>query len=317
MEFLVPQSGNAAFLDLHLRADGASRERPLNKRKASAALYLGTTKALDLHRNTRGLFKFEGRKNSAQFSHLENHTEWAGLREFTTLEELAHTADKILPPFVAKVAEAAGELAYVKREGGLQTALGLASDRSWLVDREVIVSFESAELRRTEKDRLQRPVLAAISNVGGVPGRPSSFGDQLYGLAVDDAGRLLVIEAKHGDARDQLCWTPAQVAVYANLVSEWIQDDESHANEVLNGMIAQRHEILDIAGPVPQVDVARPVVPVVATTHPVGEAEWVNPRMSRVADSVSRACPALQELQVWQVADAGEIANVGLGNLQS
>jgi hypothetical protein len=100
------------------------------------------------------------------------------------------------------------------------------------------------------------------------PGRryeknPKRFGTSPDILAIDDAGRLLVIEAKPPGALEGIAWGPAQVGFYGSMFGELFKRNDDTAS-VISRMLEQR-VALGLTEP-GRMDLAAPlrIVPVLA-----------------------------------------------------
>jgi hypothetical protein len=144
---------------------------------------------------------------------------------------------------------------------------------------------------------------------------PKRFGNELDTLAVDAAGRLLVIEVKPGSPTPALAWTPCQVAVYTRLTRAWVEQDPSYAREVVEGMLHQRGA-LGLNGSAPALGSPIEIVPVIAVGLPVQNPKVAIRRFQQVQDALWACGEFLDdELEVWGIDADGQLVATGAGSL--
>lgn len=313
-------------LDLHLRGLGGD--------EGHATLYLGLTRVIDLHTDTRGLFRLTGQPGSRSKSVFKpiyeqffdaHWTRWQSPRDLAESSAGRHE-------YLKRAIDIA-EKRYLAKEGQLQASLSSWPDTALLIDRESVIGFGDAKTKERHFEDALEPVkkagvslrtgghawadveIEAAGGSGTTSNRIKRFGGELDALAVDPHGRLLIIEAKHGSDTAGLGWTPAQVAIYLRLFRAWAEHDPDHAHVVLSGMIEQRVRI-GLAGSSPA-SVAMPLelVPTIIVGDPVRNPKVANERMRDVRTALAGAGEELNSLEVWQVDEHLRLTNCGIGNL--
>jgi hypothetical protein len=146
-------------------------------------------------------------------------------------------------------------------------------------------------------------------------GADPRLGEEVDFLAVDELGRLLVVEAKPAEALAGIGWGPAQVRFYAELFARLL-DQDNDAVGVLNAMLEQR-VTLGLASPLVPLVAPVAVVPVLA----IG-AGTVSPqahdRLAGVA-GVLEAVPrhrSVQPLEVWTLDQQGRPVSISLPTME-
>ena len=189
---LVEFGGSGMWaLDLQLR--GLGEERKLYR----AALYVGTTKVLDLHLKGHSF----ALSATATFANPDNGWDpaWERRHDADWFAARWVEVDAYLQVVIEKIMQAGR---YV-REGMVQAAIGRfpATDFT-VIDREAIVSFDSQPEKKACTAELSARWLDALRRVDSPPWwrtRPTSLGDECDVLAVSTTGELLAIEVKpHG-----------------------------------------------------------------------------------------------------------------------
>jgi hypothetical protein len=208
---------------------------------------------------------------------------------------------------------------HVSREGKVQAAMcSMVSTEYGVIQREAAISFASQSI----KDGIVVPLAAAITGaVGdatpeGAPWWPGirdrgvmpSLGTEADVLALDPAGRLLVIEVKPAAEIKGLAWGPAQVRLYADLFASWLDADEELARDRLAVMADQRRALglLD--------DCWRPatagqlrVLPVLAIGSGQMSREAM-PRIKAIAEALALvhwSSERIDPFEVWLLDDNG------------
>ncbi len=301
------ETGTELGLDLRLRAVPG---RP----GARATLYLGLTQVLHVHHHGADRFRLRGQRGRGFAERLDLALFDDAWEQPQPLGRLARAWPAVMAYVDAAVAAAPSR--YLTAEGRLQARLGRGGPAFTAIDREVVVAFADQGAKDGALAAARGPVEAAREELGGVhrwARRTRAFGDELDVLAVDAAGRVLVVEAKHGADLGGVGFTPAQVAVYRRLLQAWV-DASPSAPDVLDGMLEQAVEIGLVDGPVPRV--ARPLelVPVIALGAPVASPAAADERMRLVRDALAAHAVELPGLEVW-VADGARIERPGLGGL--
>jgi hypothetical protein len=196
----------------------------------------------------------------------------------------------------------------MKREGQVHPLMCSGHHTDYrVIQREAAISFPNVAARSEVVGRLTAKVHAMVTAAGrtddwwpGVRdhGVLPGLGTKVDLIAVDDGGRLLVIEAKPPDAIEGIAWAPAQVQVYAALFAMLAERDGFDA--VLNEMLAQR---VEVGLTNPGAPVAHPVtvVPVVA----IGAGPGSPMTLTRLGE-VAAALDVGARFEVWLLdADGG------------
>lgn len=244
-------------LDLQLR--GLGEETKLYR----AALYVGTTKVLDIHLKGDSF----ALSATATFANPDNGWDlaWEKRHDADWFAARWVEVDAYLQVVIEKIMQAGR---YVK-EGMVQAAIGRypATDFT-VIDREAIVSFDSQPEKKACTSELSARWLDALRRVDSPPWwrtRPTSLGDECDVLAVSKTGELLAIEVKPHTASDKdIAWSVLQAGMYADLFQRWADHAGGKAHEVLHGMAAQRRRIGLASGTAIQLAAPIKVRPVVA-----------------------------------------------------
>ena len=255
---LVEFGGSGMWaLDLQLR--GLGQETKLYR----AALYVGTTKVLDIHLKGHSF----ALSATATFANPDNGWDpaWEKRHDADWYAARWAEVDAYLQVVIEKIMQAGR---YVN-EGMVQAAIGRfpATDFT-VIDREAIVSFDSQPEKKACTAELSARWLDALRRVGSPPWwrtRPTSLGDECDVLAVSKTGELLAIEVKPHTASDKdIAWSVLQAGMYADLFQRWADHAGGKAHEVLHGMAAQRRRIGLASGTAIQLATPIKVRPVVA-----------------------------------------------------
>src|SRR3954451_11238982 len=127
------------------------------------------------------------------------------------------------------------------RRAASKALLGRGTSDFGAIDREVVINFPSQPAKAAALAGEAAGIHAAREQLALTrrwAEKEKAFGDELDLLAVDRAGRVLVVEVKHGTDTGGVGWTPAQVALYLRLCQLWV-DATPWAGSVLNGMLDQ------------------------------------------------------------------------------
>ncbi len=271
-------------------------------RRSWVSLYLGLTSVLDVD-ELGGGFRF--RAHPTHQERGEFKSEWSEWRGMPDLLDVWTDVQAYLERVVHRV-----DRRWLDAEGQVHALLGSGQQRGLtVIDREASVSFRD----QPTKDRLtaqwRQPLVQALAAVGdGAPWatyvQSTPFGTSPDFLAVDDDGRLLVIEAKPPTATAGIVRGPAQVRFYAAMYAYWLAQD-SGAVEVLHQQLAQR-QALGLLPPEGRTQLAEPVtvVPVLAIGPGMTSPEaWA--RLLAVQQALEQAEPSLPQaapLEVWRLS---------------
>ncbi|MCE7888659.1 MAG: hypothetical protein DYH12_02980 [Sorangiineae bacterium PRO1] len=314
---LRPGPHSHPALDLQLRSLG----RPTDVDTcwaAHATLYIGHAQVITLHIDEQCRFSLSGQKGEGADSPFKGIYEdlfdprWEDPQP-DRLADLSRSRTAFIDAIVS-----AARPEQIGKEGALQAALSRWPDKDFVViDRESI----PPGLTDAERRAALAPVEQALLDLqeSGDPwtftrrprdaplppgGRRKNFGTELDALAIDSRGRLLVMEAKHASDTTGVGWTPAQVAVYLRLFrARAARHPEQLA--IVNEMLGQRQR-LGLA-PADSVQLTPPLqmVPVIVIGGELGtSAKAANNRTPLVLDALDRAGEPLEDLELWQVAEA-------------
>jgi hypothetical protein len=234
---LVEFGGSGMWaLDLQLRGLGEARKQ------YRAALYVGTTKVLDLHLKDQS-FALSAHPTFASEANGWD-VAWAQRHDGRWFASRWAEVDNYLQVVIEKIMRAG---TYVK-EGMVQAAIGrFPSTDFTVIDREAIVSFGS----QPEKDACKRELAARWLDAlhrADPPAwwktKPARLGDECDALAVSSGGEILTIEVKPHTASDKdIAWSVLQAGMYADLFQLWADHAGGKAHEVLHDMAAQRNRV--------------------------------------------------------------------------
>ena len=202
------------------------------------------------------------------------------------------------------------------REGVVHAALASGTDPTFrVIQREAGPAFADQATKDLVMSRLTESVHAAMTSTGrtdpwwpGVRdnGVMPSLGAKADALAVDDRGRLLVIEAKPSNEVKGIAWAPAQVLIYSSLFAGLAADPD--AVGILDTMLTDRISV-GLTREGDSLTVPLEVVPVVAIgAGPRSPAAL--PRLRAVHDALADVWDeaGVSPLEVWLLNDQGVIA---------
>jgi hypothetical protein len=255
---LVEFGGSGMWaLDLQLRGLGEARKQ------YRAALYVGTTKVLDLHLKGHS-FALSAHPTFASPANGWDMA-WAQRHDDSWFSDRWSEVDNYLQVVIEKIMQKG---TYVK-EGMVQAAIGrFPSTDFTVIDREAIVSFGSQPEKDACKHELASRWLDALHRVDPPAWwktRPTRLGDECDALAVSRSGEVLAIEVKPHTASDKdIAWSVLQAGMYADLFQLWADQAGGEAHEILHGMAGQRNRIGLSSGSRIQLPAPIKVRPVVA-----------------------------------------------------
>lgn len=267
------------------------------------SLYVGLTSVLDVYsRTTKGVDRFQLRAHTThQAVGLSlPWGKWLALEELPVSEVLSYL----------DTAAAAAETRWTAVEGQVHAVLGREVTAWSIVNREASTSFRDVGTREKRLAPWRAGVTGALVLVDAEPWQvdlqSKSRGVSPDFLAVDDDGRLLVVEAKPGAAPVGIAGSPAQVAVYARALRAWLDQDPVVGRATIESQLAQRVAL----GLSPSRLLAEPI-----TVVPVVVVGWgltstaARTRLERVAQALDRVRPdGVEPLEVYRVSPAGELA---------
>lgn len=278
------------FVNKHHLADIQFRSYP-HTSACRATLYVGLTKVLDVHER-HGAFWLQGKVSDPSWDPA-----WSGKHpaSWFTRYPVAGYVDGA----VRAVAD------QFTKEGAVQAMLCTrAANLLTVVDREAVVGFVDDATRQAIYAELQDPLTNACTPTPSLPWFvPKRFGGELDLLAIDDAGRVLIVEIKPGSATSGITWAPIQATFYARLFRRWAAEAGSQALQIINAMVQQRVELgLSRVSSAPLVEPLE-FVPIVAIGgQPKSPAAL--PRMRHVQAALLSAGVGEQGLEVWEVEEA-------------
>jgi hypothetical protein len=308
----LDSKGPFAFLtrigrEVHL-ADLQFRGSPKTTQR-KATLYCGLTKVIELFEHKDQLW-LEGGK-----FWLDDPENKAGWKESWTTRRPASQwtrgATAQVADFIDRAFRSVG--AQFTNEGAVQAMLCTrASELFSTINREAVIGFQDTPERTHTYAGLQDPLTAAC-NLDPLPkwGVPKTFGGELDLLAVDEHGRLLVIEVKPRSSTAGITWAPLQALFYAELFQAWTQQAGEASAEVLNEMLAQRVALKVERDLGRAVKFPVEVVPVVAIGGQPHSKEAI-PRLSLVREALLKAHPQWANLEVWVVEESVRRESINL-----
>lgn len=278
-------------------------------RICSLSLYAGLSAILTIDERD-GLFRI--RSHATYKAQCGFDEEWAS---WFDREQLAIRMDGIDAYIDRVLADEKIIPRLTNREGEVHAAI-CSGTPIHVIQREATTAFVDQPTKDRIKATLVEPVVTAVQAAGradpwwpGVRDRGvmPSPGLEVDVLALDGAGRLLVIEAKPAGELKGITFSPAQVLVYARLFRRLL--GEPGAAEVLGRMLDDRVAVglTEAAStPTPPVDIV-PVVAIGAGARSPVALE----RLAAVADALAEVWEAsdVAPLEVWMLDETGDIAH--------
>lgn len=221
------RGGDPEVRDVQLRGAG---------NQAELALYVGLTKVLGIRGTSEslGLHTHPTHQSNGPFDPA-----WLKKRPVNDL-----IGD--LPRVLAYLAELKVGSRHRDAEGLVHAALCSGqSDEFFVIDREAEIGFPSIQDRAQVCGGYQERVWEVVDALesggsGWASRRALRLGKAADALAIDRAGRLLVIEAK--PARGNIDLAAGQVTYYAELFARWLRVT-AEASAILDRMLSQRIEL--------------------------------------------------------------------------
>jgi hypothetical protein len=283
-EYLAQIVKKQYLVDLQLRAYP-------NKKRCWATLYVGLTKVLDVFEKD-GDFWLSGKP------HQNWDPSWEEHHDADHWGPLAKPIRKYLLAAIGEVPE------RFTNEGAVQSMLCTrASEHFSVIDREAVVGYTDTAEQKTTYNQLQQPLHDACVPDPKVKWfKPKKFGGELDLLAVDPAGRLLVIEIKPGGEMSGIAWAPLQATFYAKLFRAWSDEVGEASRDSLRSMLKQRVDLGLTEDPVRELQFPLDIVPVVAIGG--SPSPTAVKRLWKVRDSLRDNGVGLPNLEVWHVEDS-------------
>jgi len=179
-----------------------------------------------------------------------------------------------------------------------------------LINRETSVSFSN----QPTKDQLCEGWATALTALLRADGRSEPWwinqlekrlGTSPDFLAVDDAGRLLVIEAKPASAAAGITWSPAQVTFYSTMYAAWLAEAGEAARTSLEQQLSQRRTLGLVPGDADRQLAWPPIVVPVLAIGPGMVSPEVWGRLDAVATTLRPAASGLAPLEIWRLTSDG------------
>lgn len=323
--------GRPPMLDVQLRKIGG---------RSWTSLYVGLTAVLNVEER-------DGRQRGRQFKlsahpayrDLGFHDSWGKWQERDELAKSWRHVEKYLDQVIRTVStshlqhtdkEGRGRKGgWVHKEGWVHAEVCSGKAASYrVVNREASPAFKDQDVKKTICDPLEKAITSALKP-GPTPeawwpgvrnhGKHKRLGTNPDVLAVDQDGRILVIEIKPCSALEGITRGPAQVRFYAELIAEWWRQDPEVARKSIKAMLRQRIYLSLTADGSLDFGSSSRVVPVLAIgpertrSQVVPKAEKSSPRALDRAAKVARALdrqppnsPLIDPLEIWLLDESGE-----------
>lgn len=271
--------------------------------KRQASLYVGLNRVLSINWIGASNARLETHATYQQVAGYK--PAWAAPQPVSALAAEWSQVDQWLDAVIPLV-----NTSFIVPEGRLHAGLVVSSGRGFVViDREAAIRFRNAAEKAATWEARRTAYVSAVANSGpdaylhSAPG----LGTGADMLAIDDHGRLLVIEVKSGGATNGVAWLPAQVGLYADLFRRWTQQDPAHALSVLAGMLEQRQRLGLAPAEAPKPLLPLEVVPVAAIGGAIPSTKAL-PRMEHVQKALSAVGLCTPATLVWRLDDDGHPA---------
>ncbi len=226
---LGPDGPLAVLLELrNVHSDELDLQLRRNGRQSSASLYFGLVRAVTVTHGSKG-WRVSTHPTLAAATGFESDpgTTWLATHELSAWADAIRdhvTKLRTLEPMRTR---------WLNSEGHVHAALCAGHGRFAVIDREAVIGFPNRERRTEICDELRSQIQARIATAG-------RLGTECDVIAVDDTGRLLVIEAKPANAAGAKHSVVAQVAMYALLFQRLVQQDFDSARLTMRAMLDQR-----------------------------------------------------------------------------
>jgi hypothetical protein len=271
-----------------------------------ASLYVGLTSVLDIYERAD---KFRLRAHATHRAAAGFHDSWA---DWQTLEQLTTqwpSVERYLEHVVKTV-----HPRWLDTEGQVHALIASSTHTGFsVINREASISFANQSTKNDLCEKWASTMQLALTDAG-VPSQwwvalgAKNFGTSPDFIAVDDDGRLLVIEAKPASAAAGITWGPAQVGFYAAMYAAWLAEAGTAARSTLQFELHQRRKLgLLPEGPNRSLADLPTVVPLLAIGPGVTSPEaWG--RLAAVNGALTatpKSGDAVAPLEVWRLAANG------------
>lgn len=295
-------------------ADPADRLLDVQLRRSWVSLYVGLTTVLDLHVTKTG-YRLKAHETWREFA---PNLPWS---TFLTQQQLTARwgeVDAYLSKVISEVPQRRRGAHII--EGRVHAAIcsGVSNDYR-VINRETSHTFKDIGIKERICAPISDSIYSAVEEHSNTekwwPGvrynqkdkRSKKLGTSPDVLAVENDGRLLVIEAKPANALDGIAWGPAQVSFYAQLFALWIEN-AYRTHQGLQQMLEQRK----VLGLTPdgggEIESSSQIVPVLA----IGPGEMRPSALKRSLEVASVLNQASQKvptspIEIWKLDEYGSI----------
>ncbi len=220
----------------------------LQLRGKTASLYIGTTKAINLHVVSNGNFKLTTHETYANAGQHKWHRNWSEPHAANWFQEHWELVESYLDRVITGVSHNGRHL----QEGVVQSAISrFSGNEITMIDREAAVSYLNEEEKRISLASTSTPWLAAAAAMchekvprwwkGSMPPKHSTECDL---LGVTSKGELATIEVKPFTAtHSKIAWSPLQARQYANQFQAWLNVDHKDRVSVIKEFMEQQQRI--------------------------------------------------------------------------
>ncbi len=298
--------------DLGLR-DVQLRKQPKGS-GSWASLYLGLTSVLDIHEQ-RGLFRLAAHNTHRAAGFDPSWRSWQPLDELAQQwPRVERYLDRVVPTVHSRWLDSEGQV-HALIAGSARTGFSV-------VNREASLAFANQPTKGRLCAEWERTLKRAILTSGRTEPWWTALSGRRMGtspdfIAVDDAGRLLVIEAKPATAAAVITWGPAQVTFYAAMYAAWLAEAGQAAQASLRQQLEQRRALGLLVDHGERALGAPPDVVPVLVIGPgmVSPEAWS--RLAVVADAVAGQFRGVAPLEAYRLAADGRPRPVDLALLTS
>jgi len=195
-------------------------------------------KLMFYHGGTRILsVKYSPRKGSVPLSFVDTDKSYKNLREFANLQDAVNSKNReslrtLYPQYIQAAIHHIDTTQphWYQHEGYWQNKLCVDFGRYWepsdrwlVLDREVVIGFDSKESGLKALAKIAQPYVDLVVSLRAEDAgrwgklKKKAFGNGLDLLAISEHGALLLIELKHGTYQEGIYWGAYQVSVYNQL----------------------------------------------------------------------------------------------------